>query len=38
MGTTIINRLGWVVVTAVLVSAFWIFSYNIGLARRRTTR
>lgn len=26
----IINRLGWIVVTAVLVSAFWIFAYNIG--------
>ncbi len=29
---TIINRVGWVVVAAVLVSAFWIFYYNIGLA------
>jgi murein DD-endopeptidase MepM/ murein hydrolase activator NlpD len=29
---TIINRVGWVVVAAVLVSAFWIFYYNIGLS------
>jgi murein DD-endopeptidase MepM/ murein hydrolase activator NlpD len=28
---TIVNRLGWIVVTVVLVSAFWIFTYNIGL-------
>ena len=28
---TIISRVGWVVVAAVLVSAFWIFYYNIGL-------
>ena len=28
---TIVNRLGWSVVTVVLVSAFWIFTYNIGL-------
>lgn len=27
----IISRVGWVVVAAVLVSAFWIFYYNIGL-------
>ena len=27
----IISRIGWVVVAAVLVSAFWIFYYNIGL-------
>ena len=27
----IINRIGWAVVAAVLVSAFWIFYYNIGL-------
>ena len=26
---TFINRLGWVIVTAVLVSAFWIFYYGI---------
>jgi murein DD-endopeptidase MepM/ murein hydrolase activator NlpD len=25
-----INRIGWVVVTAVLVSAFWVFYYNIS--------
>ena len=28
---TVVNRLGWVIVTLVLVSAFWIFYYNIGL-------
>ncbi len=28
---TVVNRLGWVVVTVVLVSAFLIFYYNIGL-------
>ena len=28
---TVISRIGWVVVAAVLVSAFWIFYYNIGL-------
>ena len=28
---TVVNRLGWVVVTVVLVSAFWVFYYNIGL-------
>jgi len=28
---TVVNRLGWVVVTVILVSAFWIFYYNIGL-------
>ena len=27
--STFINRLGWVIVTAVLVSAFWIFYYGI---------
>src|SRR6187200_2886627 len=27
----IINRIGWAVVAAVLVSAFWVFYYNIGL-------
>ena len=26
---TAVNRIGWVVVTAVLVSAFWIFGANI---------
>ena len=26
----LITRVGWVVVTAVLVSAFWLFYYNIG--------
>lgn len=29
---TLINRLGWVIVTAVLVSAFWIFYYGIFAA------
>jgi murein DD-endopeptidase MepM/ murein hydrolase activator NlpD len=28
---TVFNRLGWVVVTLVLVSAFWVFYYNIRL-------
>ena len=28
---TVVNRIGWVVVTLVLVSAFWVFYYNIGL-------
>ena len=27
---TFINRLGWVIVTAVLVSAFWIFYFGIA--------
>jgi murein DD-endopeptidase MepM/ murein hydrolase activator NlpD len=26
----LVTRIGWVVVTAVLVSAFWLFYYNIG--------
>ena len=26
---TFVNRLGWVIVTAILVSAFWIFYYGI---------
>jgi murein DD-endopeptidase MepM/ murein hydrolase activator NlpD len=26
----LVTRIGWVVVTAVLVSAFWVFYYNIG--------
>jgi len=28
---SVVNRLGWVVVTIILVSAFWVFYYNIGL-------
>ena len=27
--STFINRLGWVIVTAVLVSAFWVFYFGI---------
>jgi murein DD-endopeptidase MepM/ murein hydrolase activator NlpD len=28
--STFVNRLGWVIVTAVLVSAFWIFHFGIA--------